>query len=324
MILSSSIMKHTINYERSAVKWKRVLKNGKRASHDAYANKAYCECGYCLSPQMRHRATETEPAQMGYHCRQQINNHTPTYRKKHGLPPITEGCTLSAVSDVKMRLMAVKVFQQVFEDVDSTVDETLELLQPVSEQTDTSSDATTLEALQEQYQRLSNRLIKYIDMNADGKISDEQYMERKTSTEEEMTNVARLISNKKLELSEQKKFTLDIKKISERLHTYVDTSGFGVSDEMIEFFVERIIRRANDEYVWEMNLTGLPAKANKYKIKGYDKAYSDALKDDKNFTIIKTFVISIEECKKFCTDIAHRQFKQAYWGNQLTVKIAVK
>ena len=67
----------------------------------------------------------------------------------------------------------------------------------------------------------------------------------------------------------------------------------------------------------------LLSKPNKYKIKKYNKEYSDSLQDDSNFNIIKTFVISLDECKKFCETLAHRQFRASYW-NQITVKIAVK
>ena len=88
---------------------------------------------------------------------------------------------------------------------------------------------------------------------------------------------------------------------------------------MIDFFVERIIHRSNEEYVREMNLSGLPNVPVKYKIRGYSKEYSDSLKDDKNFNIVKTFVISLEECKEFCTNVAHRVYKPVYW-QQITVK----
>ena len=100
-------------------------------------------------------------------------------------------------------------------------------------------------------------------------------------------------------------------------------NGFGVSNEMIDFFAERIIHRSNEEYVWEMNLSGLPSVPDKYKIRGYSKEYSDSLKDDKNFNIVKTFVISLEECREFCQKVAHRVYKPVYW-QQITVKIAIK
>lgn len=77
------------------------------------------------------------------------------------------------------------------------------------------------------------------------------------------------------------------------------------------------------DYIDKVLSENITSKPNKYKIKKYNKEYSDSLQDDSNFNIIKTFVISLDECRKFCENLAHRQFKGAYW-NQITVKIAVK
>lgn len=300
------------------------MRSGVRASSDSYANKAYCECGYRLSPQYTHAATDTEPAQFRYTCRQQINAHTANYRKKHGLPPLANTCTLKSVTDVKMRLMSIKVFQYLFRDIKDTLEDTIKIIEQAEKlNTERSSSVITLEALNETLEKLQKRLERYIDMRADGEISDEQYRSKKESTEEEIQSTIRLIQQKKVEISNQERYKLDINKIRDRLETYVDLSGFGVSNEMIDFFVERIIHRSNEEYIWEMNLSGLPNVPDKYKIRGYSKEYSDSLKDDKNFNIVKTFVISLEECREFCQKIAHRVYKPVYW-QQITVKIAIK
>ena len=97
-------------------------------------------------------------------------------------------------------------------------------------------------------------------MYADGDLTREQYRDKKSSVEEELKHTKELIDSKKLAISEQKKKTLDIDAIKARLNTYVDLKGDGVLNEMIEFFVERIIRRPDNEYVWELNLTGQPSK----------------------------------------------------------------
>ena len=166
-------------------------------------------------------------------------------------------------------------------------------------------------------------LDRYVDMYTDGDLSKEQYRSKKLSTENEIEHTKELIRVRELEISEKKKKKLDIEAIKTRLNTYGDLDGFGVSNEMIEFFVERIIHRAGNEFVWEMNLSGLPNIPNKYKISGFDETYSNSLQSDDDFNIVKTFVISLEECKEFCVNKAHRQFKPAYWS-QITVKIAVK
>lgn len=299
--------------------------NGLRTSNDAYANKAYCCCGHTLSPQYTHTATDTKYAQFRYNCRWQINSHTDAYRKKHGLPPSDCTCKLPAVTDVAMRLMSIKVFEYLFTDIRDTIDDTVRIIELANKQAVDSinNSGVSVEDLEATYAKLNNRLSRFADMYADGDLTREQYRDKKSSVEEELKHTKELIDSKKLAISEQKKKSLDIEAIKARLNTYVDLKGYGVSNEMIEFFVERIIRRPDNEYVWELNLTGQPSKPNKYKIKKYNKEYSDSLQDDSNFNIIKTFVISLDECRKFCENLAHRQFKGAYW-NQITVKIAVK
>lgn len=59
----------------------------------------------------------------------------------------------------------------------------------------------------------------------------------------------------------------------------------------------------------------------KYKIRGYDKAYSDSLMDDKNFNIVARMMIPLEECERYCREEAHRGFKTKYWRS-ITIKIA--
>lgn len=61
----------------------------------------------------------------------------------------------------------------------------------------------------------------------------------------------------------------------------------------------------------------------KYKIRGYDKAYSDSLMDDKNFNIVARMMIPLEECERYCREEAHRGFKTKYWRT-ITIKIAIQ
>lgn len=298
---------------------------GLRSSNDAYANKSYCCCGYTMSPQYVHVATETKPAQFRYMCRQQINAHTPAYREKHGLPPSKCTCSLSAVSDVAMRLMSIKVFRYLFTDIRDTLDETLELIEQASKQAKSSADrnGVAIEDLEAMLEKLSKRLDKYVDLYADEELSKEIFQKKKVEIEEEIKRVKELINDRRLAIAKEGKRVLDVENIRKRLEMYVNLSGFGVSDEMIEFFVERIIHRPNNEFLWEINLSGEPSTPSKYKISEYSKNYENALKDDSNFNIVKTFVIPLEECKEFCTTRGNRQFRAKSW-NQITVKIAVK
>lgn len=96
---------------------------------------------------------------------------------------------------------------------------------------------------------------------------------------------------------------------------------------MIDMFVERVIYRGvvngNDEFLWVINLSGdITDTSAKYRIREYSKAYSDSLKDDKNFNIVARMLIPLEECKRYCEEEAHRGYKKKYW-RPITLKIAI-
>lgn len=83
--------------------------------------------------------------------------------------------------------------------------------------------------------------------------------------------------------------------------------NYMLSEEMIDMFVERVIYRGivngNDEFLWVINLSGdITDTSAKYRIREYSKAYSDSLKDDKNFNIVARMLIPLEECKRYCEE----------------------
>lgn len=104
----------------------------------------------------------------------------------------------------------------------------------------------------------------------------------------------------------------------------MDFTGRKVSDELIDMFVERIIYRDNDEFVWEMNLSGVRKNTIDYRIKEYSEEFAKSLQNDDNFNIIHTFIISTEECQQFMeSSRVGRRFVKKYW-KPITVKIAIK
>lgn len=112
----------------------------------------------------------------------------------------------------------------------------------------------------------------------------------------------------------------DIEAIKKRLDAFVDFSGRKVSDELLDVFVERIIYRSNDEFVWEMNLSGVRSDS---RIREYSEEYEKQLKSDESFNIVYSFMIPVEECREFMEKKVGRRFVKKYW-RPITVKIAVK
>ena len=56
---------------------------------------------------------------------------------------------------------------------------------------------------------------------------------------------------------------------------------------MVDMFVERIIYRGNEEFLWVMNLSGKASGTeSNYRISSYDSDYAESLKNDANFNIV--------------------------------------
>ena len=154
-------------------------------------------------------------------------------------------------------------------------------------------------------------------------IDDNMFKKLLPTLTENKANLERNISDRQLKEARDNKALFDLNAISKRLDTFVDFSGRKVSDELIDMFVERIIYRSNDEFVWEMNLSGVRSDARKYRIREYSEEYAAQLQSDDAFNIIHSFLIPVEECQKYVTETIGRRFVPKYW-RILTVKIAVK
>ena len=114
-----------------------------------------------------------------------------------------------------------------------------------------------------------------------------------------------------------------MEEIEKTLSTMVDLSGVKIDDALVDMFVERIIYRGDNEFVWVMDLSGKATGVERnYRISSYDEGYADYLKDDANFDILAQFVIPLSDCYKFCEKEAKRQIKPKHW-QPLVIKVAV-
>lgn len=300
------------------------LKNGLRPAKDVIANKSFCQCGYSRSIQYVHVAKNGKPAQFRYACRWQINDKSPAYRERNGLAKIPNQCNLEAVSEVKLWLMSLKVFEYVFGDSREEVLYTLELLEESKKHKVQKTNGKNLPELQKELERVERQIENlYLDKLA-GEIDANMCKKLAHRLEENKAEIERGIHELHMEESRESSARFDLEQIRQKLFTYVDFTGKKVSEELLDTFVERIIFRANDEFLWEMNLSGVKSTGEKYRIKEYSEEYAKQLQSDENFNIIHTFLITVKECKEFVeSDKVNRRFVGKYW-RPITVKIAVK
>lgn len=298
---------------------KNKLSVGIRASNDAIARKSYCACGYTLTPQYTHVASENKGAQYRYKCRWQVNNEI---LRRSGLSGEVI-CARPAVSEMKMWIQSKYVFEYLFSSGKEAVQKTVRLIEKCRQEEEALGNNATLDKITSDLEKRRVRLKSYINMKADGEITDDEYKEAYNSTKAEIEELESKISNYELERAKMQRKMLNMDNIEKRLSSYVDLEGYKISDDMIEMFVERIIYRGNDEFLWVINLSeDATGSGQKYRIPSYSPEYAKLLNDDSQFNIVTKFIIPVEECEDYCRNVLHRRFIPKYWKN-IIVKIAI-
>lgn len=288
---------------------------GLREPKDIIAQKSFCQCGYTRSIQYVHVATQKKEAQFRYTCRCQINSGS--HKEK-------SVCHVPAVSEVKLWLMSLKVFGYIFGDSKDEILYTINLLKEAQKYKQKNRTGKSLEDLESELKKVETQIENlYLD-KLSGEIDANMFKKLTVRLEEEKAGIEKGIRDRQLEEARDSKETFDIETIEKKLNTYVDFTGRKVSDELIDMFVERIIYRDNDEFVWEMNLSGVRKNTIDYRIKEYSEEFAKSLQNDDNFNILHTFIISTEECQQFMeSSRVGRRFVKKYW-KPITVKIAIK
>ncbi len=306
-------------HSSGGAKWRDKAKFGIRASGSAIARKSYCACGYTMTPQYTHAASNEKGAQYRYKCRWQINNEI--IRRSGLLQEVI--CNREAVSEMKMWLQSKYVFDYLFASGKEAVQKTIRLIEQCKRDEELLGKDNTLDSLKQEVEKRNKRLANYIEMRADGEISAEEYKVMYRKATEEKEELEEKISRYETESIKRQKKMLDLEGIEKRLNSYVDLSGVKVSDDMIEMFVERIICRGNDEFLWEINLSeDATGSGQKYHILSYDPERAKGLTDDSQFNIVTKFIIPVDECEDYCKNVVHRRFVPKYWKN-IIVKIAI-
>ncbi len=300
-------------------------KSGLRVSKAAIGRKAYCSCGYCLSYQYTHAATEEKAAMYRLKCRWQVDHDS-----KYTRGGFDEGqviCDNPAVGEAKFWLSSKYVFRYMFKNGKKSVLDTLDLIEKYKSEDVRCDDGNTVADLEAERARWKKRIGGYQDMRADGEMCAEDYKVKVSEAEKRIEEIDALITKQTIEEAKREKSSYDLNAIRERLDTLIDLKGYKVSEEVIDMFVERIIYRGVvnecDEFVWVMNLSGIPTDASaRYRINHYDPKYAQSLKDDKTFNIIAQMVIPKQECLEYVKNELHRSYKDKFWRD-IVLKVAI-
>ena len=183
---------------------------------------------------------------------------------------------------------------------------------------------TSLEDLQVKLEKVDKQISNLYKEKLAEEIDANMFKTLSLDLQKDKESYEKALNTMMSESSRLRNEELDLDKIRSRLDTYVDFSGSKVCDEMLDMFVDRVIRRSNEEYLWVLNLSGIKTDTRSYRIKEYSEEHSNILKSDDNFDVIYKFLISTEECKKFVeSDKVNKKFFAKFW-KPMTVKIAIK
>lgn len=236
-------------------------------------------------------------------------------------------CDNPAVGEAKFWLSSKYVFRYMFKNGKKSVLDTLDLIEKYKSEDVRCDDGNTVADLEAERARWKKRIGGYQDMRADGEMSAEDYKVKVSEAEKRIEEIDALITKQTIEEAKREKSSYDLNAIRERLNTLIDLKGYKVSEEVIDMFVERIIYRGVvngcDEFVWVMNLSGIPTDASaRYRINHYDPKYAQSLKDDKTFNIIAQMVIPKQECLEYVKNELHRSYKDKFWRD-IVLKVAI-
>lgn len=158
-------------------------KSGLRVSADALGRKAYCSCGYCLSRQYTHVATEKTSATYRYICRRQVD-HANKYTVGAAIKSDNIVCDNPAVSDVKLWLCEKNVFSYLFKNGKNAVLQAIELIERCKQEEDILEDGTSIQSLEEGRDKLKKRLKNLQTMVMDELIDTNDFKENKAEIDE--------------------------------------------------------------------------------------------------------------------------------------------
>lgn len=165
---------------------------GEKPAIDVWTKLLECECGHRFNRKVWHR-TEKE-IQYGYQCYSSIRTGTIQTRKNKGLD--VEGvCSVPMIPGWKLQLMAKLIFNKYLKDTVEVIAlaETILMRHIDDPDEQNEKNAAIVEQLQDNKEKLINRLGGLVNMRADGEISRDEYLSKKAETEKQILEIDKQI-----------------------------------------------------------------------------------------------------------------------------------
>ena len=222
---------------------------GKPVSTDIWVQKMRCPCGCGFKKDKWYTYADGSHS-YGYTCYKQLNEGSKKRREKAGLD--SEGfCDTPMIAAWKMDCMAQEVVEQLWTDKNESLQLAIELVKQFYKEAD-SGKQVNRNAIQNQIDRLKNRISGYVEMRADGDLTKEEYTAKRSQAEDEIAKLEAELVNPDEDDNAARDSKLN--SIIETLKALVHTDDGKVDDNLIRRFIAKVVPVGDNTFEWYIDL----------------------------------------------------------------------
>lgn len=226
------------------------------SAKNVFSKKLRCKCGHSFRRDTWHK-NKSGVTTYGFTCYNVLNHgKAENYTDEDEIKKLNI-CDMPAISELRLRIQALKVFNELIED-DSLIQDTIKTLKKKS-----VKNATTIEndikSINSKIQKLIDRNNNYIDLVADGIISKKDFLAKKEENENEINKLQDRVEKLQAQKEDESTPTINEAVLREALNKILDCSD-EVNDGILDKFVYRIIVDTPDHFIWQLHFKPITDK----------------------------------------------------------------
>lgn len=233
--------------------------HGKIESKDLWLNKAQCSCGASFRKNRWHKNKDGKWS-YGYQCYNQLNNGSAKKRRDAGQDD-TGYCDQRMIADWKFEFMAKAVMQNIWQDKKDIIEQVCTILKKSYQQEPCKK--YNFKNIENSIIQLEHKKEVLIDLRTEGEISKEEFNNQKLKIDDKISQLKTELEEAVTQQNDISGFALNYDNIKSALSEMIDFEQPKVDRAVLDKFVDKVIPRGENEFIWYMNLGGNePSKFN--------------------------------------------------------------
>ena len=215
---------------------------GAKKSTDIWTRKFTCICGWGKTK--RENLRIKYPITM-YTCSNQHKHGSIEYQMKRGIV-LDNSCGLESILAWKMEMIAYYVIRNIWTVSKDDIEQAINIIKECYKIKNVST-LNNIQSLQVKREKLEKRKSNLIDMRADGEITKEEYITRKTECDTELIRINSLIEEAQGNKDTENELNQTFSKIRNALEIMVDFSKPVIDHNLLENIIWRMVHIAPHE-----------------------------------------------------------------------------